>query len=160
MGKKLSYTAIPGFTGSASRHPLFLRWREMKKRCYQPTRPGYKYYGAIGITVCQRWHDFGLFVIDMGMPPEGHTLERNDPAKNYEPGNCRWATPAEQMRNISSNVWVEIDGERLTVVDWAEKNLLPAGLCWARIRDLNWDPVDAVTLPVRRGKKYSERTGK
>ena len=51
----------------------------MKQRCFNSNSSDYKYYGARGITVCQRWlDDFWNFVEDMGERPTGHTLDRED----------------------------------------------------------------------------------
>lgn len=75
-------------------------WQNMKSRCYRSRTASFKYYGAIGIRVCDRWkNSFEAFLEDMGHPPDGHSLERNDPTKDYEPSNCRWATALEQSRN-------------------------------------------------------------
>jgi hypothetical protein len=77
----------------------FNSWRGMKDRCVDPRAVSYRYYGARGITVCERWMVFGNFLADMGERPAGRTLDRINPAGNYEPGNCRWATRAEQDAN-------------------------------------------------------------
>lgn len=82
--------------------PEFKAWVNMKYRCDNPSAQNYEYYGARGITVCDRWRDsFEVFLADMGpRPGAGYSLDRypnND--GNYEPGNCRWATADEQAKN-------------------------------------------------------------
>lgn len=74
----------------------------MRVRCNNPNNESFKYYGGRGITVCERWNDFWVFAADMGTRPKGNSLDRIDPNGNYEPGNCRWATVAEQNRNKRS----------------------------------------------------------
>lgn len=78
----------------------------------------------MGITVCDRWRGkdgFLNFFADMGERPDGHTLDRIDGTKNYEPKNCRWATYAQQANNMKSNVWVTIDGEEMTIAQAIKK---------------------------------------
>jgi hypothetical protein len=74
-------------------------WQAMKARCFNPRRRSYSWYGGRGITVCERWRIFENFYADMGDPPPGMSLDRIDPNGNYEPGNCRWATVAQQAVN-------------------------------------------------------------
>lgn len=76
-------------------------WVEIKRRCYDPTRPAWKYYGGRGITVCERWRaSFGAFLADMGPKPSPDlSIDRIDNDGNYEPGNCRWATHLQQRHN-------------------------------------------------------------
>jgi pentatricopeptide repeat protein len=74
-------------------------WQNMLRRCFNPNHHHYPYYGERGITVCKRWLIFENFLADMGEPPPGMTIDRIDNDGNYEPGNCKWSTPAEQTHN-------------------------------------------------------------
>ena len=81
--------------------PTYHTWRSMIQRCTNPRRRNYRWYGARGIRVCDRWREsFAAFLSDMGERPQGKTIDRF-PDKNgdYEVGNCRWATQKEQCAN-------------------------------------------------------------
>ena len=99
-----------GYKHGLSRTPEYRSWISMIKRCRDPKEIGYKYYGGKGIVVCERWLDFLCFLEDMGERPSmAHTLDRRDPNRNYEPGNCRWATKTEQQHNRRDTILVPAD---------------------------------------------------
>lgn len=82
--------------------PEYKAWRGMKARCTNPHATNFKYWGGRGVSVCERWlNSFENFLFDMGpRPSRNHSLDRfPNPDGNYEPKNCRWATPWQQRHN-------------------------------------------------------------
>lgn len=76
-------------------------WSQMKARCNNANSISFKYYGARGVKVCDRWRDsFEAFLADVTpCPGPDFTLDRIDPDGDYEPSNCRWATASQQQHN-------------------------------------------------------------
>lgn len=85
-----------------SRMPEYWAWKSMHHRCSQPSNPAFHHYGGRGITVCERWGSFDAFLSDMGLRPNGLTLERRNVNGNYCPENCYWADWSTQARNKRS----------------------------------------------------------
>lgn len=92
------------FKHGYNRTPTYKSWQMMKSRCnpkcksyYKPKT--YKWYGAKGIKVCDRWMSFIKFLEDMGEKPVGFQIDRIDGNGDYEPSNCRWVTSLENNHN-------------------------------------------------------------
>lgn len=84
--------------------PTYQSWTAMRSRCRLTNRQNSDRYKDRGVSVCDRWQAFENFLADMGGRPPGTTLDRfPNHAGNYEPGNCRWATPRQQARNTRKN---------------------------------------------------------
>lgn len=83
-------------------------WHAIRQRCANPRTTDYQYYGWLGISVCDRWNfgedgkkGFVCFLEDMGPRPSSqHSIDRVDNDGDYEPRNCRWATPTEQCSHL------------------------------------------------------------
>lgn len=85
---------------------LYSVWKSMKKRCENPNTKSYKNYGAMGVKVCEEWHDYSKFkawAIENGYDETAKrgecTIDRINPYGNYEPENCRWVSMAVQNSN-------------------------------------------------------------
>ena len=127
-------------------------WNTVYHRCHNERSHVYYLYGERGITVCERWRaDFWNFAADMPpRPSPAHTIDRwpnND--GNYEPGNVRWATPAEQAKNRRDNHHLTINGRTRVIKDWARETGIAASTIHGRLNQ-DWPPEDAVTMPPTR----------
>lgn len=131
------------------RSPERSAWAGMLRRCR--AEGGHSDYGARGIRVCQRWHSFENFLVDMGFRPSPrHSLERDDVNGDYEPSNCRWATRKQQARNKRTTRWIEYGGFKWSMAELAEAHgLKPMTLRQRLARGLSVE--DAVSAPLRRG---------
>lgn len=131
-------------------------WSRMIFRCENPKDKRWKDYGGRGIRICKRWRNsFEQFLLDMGPRPSAiHSIDRfpnND--GNYEPGNCRWATRAQQANNSRANRKIKFSGRLLTVREWEDELGFNRATLHARLNMLGWSVEKALTTPVRPIKK-------
>lgn len=136
-----------GHSGT-NRTPTYRTWRSMVRRCTNPKDNRAYAYLARGISVCDRWRSFENFLADMGERPEGKTIDRIDNEKGYFPENCRWATASEQATNKRTSRWIEHDGRRMTLSQWAAEFNIGIGILHHRLKS-GWPVAHALTTPVK-----------
>lgn len=138
-----------GHTAERQKTPEYKVWASMRARCRYPSMNIYPYYGGRGITVCEEWNDFTTFFRDMGPKPFPEAeLDRIDTDGPYAPHNCRWVTKVENANNQRNNVWLEWQGRRQTIAQWAREVGLDQDLVNGRIRT-GWAVERALTTPSR-----------
>lgn len=125
--------------------PEYRAWRRMLGRCYNKNNPSYSYYGGRGILVYEPWTtSYNLFLEHVGRKPtEKHSLDRINNNGHYEPGNLRWATKVEQVRNRRNSKIITIDGVSKTVFEWASEVGVSPNSIYLRLKR-GWDEKTAV----------------
>lgn len=85
-------------THGKSETPEFKAYNAAYQRCTNQNLRCYKNYGGRGIEF--RFSSFEQWWAELGPRPSAkHSIDRIDNDGHYEPGNVRWATGSEQIRN-------------------------------------------------------------
>jgi hypothetical protein len=152
--KKAAQAAWQVTTKWSGPHKQKLKWllNNMKRRCYDKNNKRYADWGGRGITICSEWlkdsSSFFNWCISNGYAP-GLWIDRIDNDGNYEPDNCRFVEPALQAINTRKNTFLEHDGLRLTISQWARKlNVRPQAIQHRIAR--NWETSRIFKQPFRR----------
>lgn len=127
-------------------------WDAMHQRCRNDNCTSYADYGGRGIKICERWNKFENFLADMGHPPDGHTIDRENNNGNYEPNNCRWATPREQALNRRSCRIVNYNGRKMPLSEAVQlsETGVPYKIVRQRMAKNGWPLEKALFKPIRR----------
>ena len=134
-------------THNMSKTKAYNAWNTMIMRCHNKNSFSYKYYGARGIAVCEKWRSFDGFFSDMGPPPVGMSLERIDNNSGYSEGNVIWANRKTQGNNTRRNVRFAAFGESKTIAQWSEdiRCVCPYANLYYRIVMAGWEPEMALS---------------
>lgn len=157
-----SCTARQTFTTHGMAHSReYTSWYSMISRCYRTADKEHSNYGGRGIKVCDRWrYSFEAFIEDMGPRPNNTTLDRHpDNDGNYEPNNCRWATPTEQGRNTRVNRLLEHDGRTQCMAAWADEAGMSIQSLYQRLKR-GWTVERALTEPIKGSHHAKPKTGR
>mgnify|MGYP000169626127 CR=1 FL=1 len=128
------FTSDYAKTHGESRTRTYRIWAGMIRRCNDFNSPKAHLYARKGIRVAERWSKYENFRADMGLAPPGLTLDRIDSNKNYEPGNCRWASRIVQGNNTNANVRISHNGKDQTVSEWARELKIKSNTLTYRLR--------------------------
>jgi len=147
---------------------LYMIWKNMKQRCYNPNVSRFKYYGGVGVEVCKEWQNFVPFMewsYENGYE-EHLVIDRVDYKGNYEPSNCQWVTSEENSvkaveykmskvgKEMKGNINLTYKGRTQNIREWARELEMDYQTLLARIYTLNWDVERALTQPVKREITY------
>lgn len=120
------------FTNNRTR--TYRIWQNIIGRCCRISHGSFKHYGGRGIIISEQWKFFDNFLYDMGECPEGKSIDRINNMEGYSKENCRWATRIEQARNTRRNKFIEYNGERHSIPEWAELLNIPYDTLQSRLK--------------------------
>lgn len=154
-----------GFTKNYQVERLYKIWSAIKLRCYNRNHKSYQNYGARGITVCDEWRKdycaFRNWALENGYDESAKfgdcTIDRIDVNGPYSPENCRWANAIEQQNNTRKNHFITYNGQTKSIAEWARETGIASDTIYQRIGKLGWDPVDAITKPMRKVRKRAAK---
>ena len=138
-------------------HPVYAVYYGAKARCQNPNHVSWERYGGRGIEF--RLPPFDEFWEIMGASWfEGASIDRIDNNGHYEIENVRWPTDAEQANNRRNNVWIEFNGERKSLTQWAAQLGMHHRVLSNRLK--KWSVEDALTKPIKgRNHVRTQRSG-
>jgi len=131
-------------THGSTHTPAYTVWSTMRQRCQNPNHDKYIYYGGRGITVCPEWHSFDQFLRDMGQPPKGYQIDRENNDLGYNKANCKWVPRLKNMRNKSNNRMVNYNGRDVCMSQLAEEEGVSYSALRRRIIYWNMPVQDAI----------------
>ena len=153
ISKNITHNQSKNITHNQSKTRLYKIYMGIKKRCYNEKADNYSYYGGKGIKLCEEWQDFEPFMIwalENGYS-EKLSIDRIDSNGDYEPSNCRWVDAFTQANNRSNNTFLEFEGERKTIAEWARTTGIKCTTISKRLRD-GWSVEDALTKKIQKNQ--------
>lgn len=143
------HSVTHGKTRRRNVSPEYVSWSHMRSRCCNPKNNAFHNYGGRGITVCPEWMDnFQSFLDHIGpRPGKEYSVDRIDNNGNYEPGNVRWSTQREQMRNVRKSRRIEACGIVATLAEWSERTSINYVTLFGRLKR-GWPPEKAFSTPA------------
>lgn len=143
-----------GHSKKRNRTREYSSWSAIISRCTNENDKFYSKYGGAGIFVCDRWLLFDNFLEDMGIRPQGTSIDRINNDDGYYKENCRWATRKEQQRNRSANRWFMFRGEMVIFVELCERFKINQSTVIARLKR-GWGVEDSFSIVPSLGNRIN-----
>lgn len=137
-------------------------WCSIRGRCFNIRNRAYDRYGGRGIVMCDAWKkDFTSFRdwATANGYADHLSIDRINNDGNYEPSNCRWATPTEQARNKRNSLMISAFGQTKCVAEWAEDErcIVPAQRLYERLKR-GWSlEKSMITPPQEKDQSWRRR---
>ena len=149
-------------THGMSNSKIYRVWRGIINRCENPNHKDYARYGGRGVRVCDEWKTFdGFYKWAQGSGyAEGLQIDRTDNDGDYRPDNCRWITQLENENNRRDTVFIEYNGERISLSNLARKTGINRSTLYDRLFKYGFTLQEAISLPVKVGNNKSLRGGR
>ena len=131
-------------------------YRNMLRRCTDPSDKRWDCYGGRGISVCNEWvgidgrRRFYDWALEAGYE-KGLQIDRIDVNGNYRPENCRFVDAVVQANNSRRNRVISWQGRSMTAAEWARE----LGLTYASMQhrlDRQWPMERIASQPQRAGR--------
>lgn len=122
-----------GFRKAKYTHPAYAAYRSIMNRCYNANEPLYKWYGAVGVTICDEWKNnpegFVQWSIENGWEPGLHIdkdilCEQQGISPHiYSPNTCQWVKPqvnvafATNRNNFGKHPNVRLSNEQVAEIE-------------------------------------------
>ena len=135
-----------------SNFKLYRVWDGIVQRCNNPNAKNYQNYGGRGIKMSDAWRkdfsEFEKYCMANGWE-YGLQVDRINNEKGYFPGNIRFVSASENMRNKRTNHLITFMGETLCAADWCERFNMSDSTLWRRLPS-GWRVEDAPTKPTQK----------
>lgn len=137
----------------------------MLDRCYNPKNEKYKFYGEIGIKVCDEWRsNYNKFLewsLTNGWKP-GLQIDKDivGDSKLYSPETCKWVTRKENQRARKHLLKFEYNGKIENLVDICERLGLNHRIVAQRMNRDKMTLIEALARRTGEGVKHFPRKQK
>jgi hypothetical protein len=133
--------------------PEYRAWHGMRDCCLRQAARSWPRFGGRGVTVCEAWEDFRVFLRDMGpRPSPKHGLLLAEGASEFGPMTTTWAARSERRPSNKKARLVTFRGETLTIAEWSRRSGLPWATIGQRL-DRGMSIEEALTTPSKKSGK-------